>query len=202
VPEGWAKFLKRSHLSIDSVRRLLLEREKRQDLITTVIASRVKVSADEIEEFKKKRKDEGKGTEEVLAAQILIRCPTEDQSTDLGKQLYSKALQISKDAGKTPASFADLAYKNSDDPATRERGGILGWLDPSTLQDPLARKLEVLPDNTISEPVTTVQGYHVVYVMDRHSARELFFAEKFEEVRKKLIELPRGQATIEIYPLK
>ncbi|MBI3736379.1 peptidylprolyl isomerase [Candidatus Sumerlaeota bacterium] len=195
-------FLKKSNLNLDSLRRTVLEREKRQDLAAAVVARRVKLNNAEVEEYRRKKDEAGEKSEEVNLAQILVLCPKSEQDTPAGKKLRQKALDAARQAGKDRTKFAELARKLSDDAATRERGGMLGWVDPKSLQEPLRKRVAEMSVNDISEPVATDLGFHVLFLMDRHSPHELLFAERFSAERTKLLESLRAEATIEIYPLR
>jgi len=68
--------------------------------------------------------------------------------------------------------------QQSDDAASRTRGGNLGWYDPSTLDTSFvpgfAEAVAGLDVGEISEPVKSEFGYHIVEVTDRRvSALEL-----------------------------
>ncbi len=200
--EPLARFLKSSNLTLESVRKMMVEREKRQDLIGGFIARHVQVTGDEIAEFRKRRGEAKEPIEEGLFGQIFFHCPKAEQLLPIGKAQLDKALLAAKDAGKEPSKFPQIARERTEDVEGRERGGMLGWLDPATLQEPLRKRVKTLNVNQVTEPIATDQGYHVLYLADWHSSRDLLFAEKFEQARVKLLESLRSSASIEIYPLK
>lgn len=200
--ENLTRFLKARHLSVESLRRLYLRTETERDLATKVIAHRVAVSGAEIEQFESRRAAEGKPSEEVLIAQILITCSQSEQSTELGREKMKRALQLAREAGKDPAAFGRIAEANSDNLAARARGGVLDWLDPATLEPSLRARIETMRVNEISEPVIASNGFHILLLLDRHAPREMLFAEKFEKERIELLEELREEALIELYPLE
>lgn len=200
--QAFSNFLASSHLGMESLRKLLLDRLTRQDLASSVVAKRVRVGAEEIEAFTKKRREAGEDAEEVNLAQIFIQSPKDERATSIGKERLKLAVSVARQAGKDPQTFPKLAADHSDDPASKERGGLLGWVGPSALQPPLRERVATLQPNEVSEPVTTDTGYHVLYLIERRNARELLFGERFDAERAKLLESLRTQAAIEIYPLQ
>jgi parvulin-like peptidyl-prolyl isomerase len=81
------------------------------------------------------------------------------------------------------ADFAELASEVSDDPGTREQGGDLGFVERG---GPLAASLEEaafsLEPGTLSEPIRSGAGFHVLRVEEKRPARTV----PFEEVRREL----------------
>lgn len=198
----FAEFLKKSHLNLPALRSAMLERERRQDLAAGVIAGRIKLNSAEVDAFRRKREEAGEAAEEALVAHILIRCLPAERNLPNGKKQFEKALDASKKAAKDKALFGKLAYDLSEDPATRERGGVLGWVNPNSLSDALRSRLSTMSEGDVSEPVASDQGWHVLYLIERHSARDLLFGERFTEERAKFLESIRTDAVIEVYPIR
>lgn len=199
--DQFLQFLRGMYLGPDTLRKMMTEREKRNSLAATVVGRRVNISNVEIAEFQQRRASEGNSAEEVQLAQILIRCPKAEQGTEIGNRQYQKALQAARDAGRDPARFAEIARQVSDDPAGREQGGLLGWIDPNVLMSELRNRVLLMRLNEVSEPIASDDGYHVLLLIDRRTARDLLFSEKFTQERTKLLTMLRENAKIEIYPL-
>jgi peptidyl-prolyl cis-trans isomerase SurA len=84
-------------------------------------------------------------------------------------------------------NFADLARLNSDDTASAQRGGDLGWIVPGDLVPEFERAAAALKPGDISEPVRTAFGFHLIQVMARRTA-DLSSDRKRLEARKVLLE--------------
>lgn len=86
---------------------------------------------------------------QVHARHILVQ--SEAQATELREQLQNGA------------SFVELAAAHSRDVTTRDQGGDLGWFTEGELLEPrIAEAALSQPEGTISEPITTRLGYHLV----------------------------------------
>ncbi|KAA3634116.1 MAG: molecular chaperone SurA [Proteobacteria bacterium] len=63
--------------------------------------------------------------------------------------------------------FAELARVHSGDAASRVKGGNLGWVSPGDTLPEFEETIRNLPLDTLSEPIETRFGVHLVEVLDR-----------------------------------
>jgi len=91
------------------------------------------------------------------------------------------------------ASFAELARLNSDDTASAQRGGELGWVVPGDLVPEFERAMGALKVGQVSEPVRSSFGFHVVQVLERRTA-DLAADRKRLEARRVLRERRADEA--------
>lgn len=68
---------------------------------------------------------------------------------------------------KSGKDFAEVAKKYSLDVASAVKGGDLGWVVPEELVPAFADAMAKLPLNTISKPVKTPFGWHLIEVLER-----------------------------------
>lgn len=202
---GRAEFLDRlrgSQLNLESFRSLLIKRETQRQLAAGIVQQRVTISSQELEAFKKRLEDEGEPAVEVQLAQILVSCPLSEQETEFGNEMFRKALDLAARAGRQPAAFSKILAEVNNDPTGRARGGLLGWIDPESLQPAIRDAVQELHPGEVSPPVKSDTGYHVLFVLERRDARDKLYSEKFEEQRSKLVNELRAKAQIEIYPIE
>ena len=99
-----------------------------------------------------------------------------------------RAKMVREEAAKPDADFLALAAKYSDDPDMRRNGGDLGYHATANLMEPIRKVVEKMNrKGEVSQPIETEFGYHIVRFIDRKRAQPV----KFEDVRKKLIEMER-----------
>jgi peptidyl-prolyl cis-trans isomerase SurA len=67
-------------------------------------------------------------------------------------------------------NFAELARLNSDDTASAQRGGELGWTVPGDLVPEFERAMNALKIGELSQLVRTPFGYHIIQVEERRTA--------------------------------
>ena len=119
--------------------------------------------------------------------------PTLDHPPEEAKAKLDAAL-ADLNAGKK--DFATLAREISEDPASKERGGDLGWMTRTRLPEDFAAPVFSLP---LQQPtlVRTRLGWHLVEVTDRKPTEPRSFDEAKPEVLAALEAVKRRQAVAE-----
>lgn len=115
---------------------------------------------------------------EIKASHILISVDVDDKATDDEKKeaeenALKKAKEVIKklDNGK---NFAKLAKEYSTDEATKEKGGDLGYFQPSDMVDEFSSAVrELKKGKYTTEPVKTKFGYHIILKVDEKEKEEL-----------------------------
>jgi peptidyl-prolyl cis-trans isomerase SurA len=137
------------------------------------------------------------------ARHILIR--TDELTSDDAAQARLKDIRQRVQGG---ADFAALANQYSDDAATANNGGDLGWVNPGEMVPAFQAQMDKLATGEISEPFKTGFGWHIVQVLDRRrhddtdafirsQAREAIHQRKTEEELQSWLARLRDDAYIE-----
>ena len=105
--------------------------------------------------------------ESVDVSHILIRTSTSQDT--LSAYRTAQAIADSIDRG---VSFADLAYRNSEDPSAKKKGrrgyrGRLGYLRAGQIVESFERRMYALDPGEVSDVFRTKYGYHILKVHDR-----------------------------------
>ena len=117
----------------------------------------------------------------VSVSHILVTLPA-GASDEVAKNALTKAEGIVTRARTEPASFAELARKESQDAGTARDGGRLGWIQRGTLPLPMEQAVFALKQGEISDPVKGPDGYHV-FKADEVQPEQ---GESFEQARTKV----------------
>lgn len=102
----------------------------------------------------------GQRAEQVSAAHILVG--TEDLARSIREQLNQPG-----------ANFEQIAREQSTDTATAPNGGDLGWFTRNAMVEPFSEVAFTLPPGSISDPVQTRFGWHIIKVYDHQDDRPL-----------------------------
>jgi peptidyl-prolyl cis-trans isomerase D len=116
--------------------------------------------------------------EERRASHILITAPASMPAADREKA-KAKAEGLLAEVKKSPASFADVARKNSQDPGSAEKGGDLDFVTRGAMVKPFEDAMFSLQKGEISGIVETEFGYHIIHLTDIKPA----VVPPFEQVR-------------------
>ena len=95
--------------------------------------------------------------EEVKARHILIKAE-DAKALDKIKAIKSKV---------NNKNFAAIAGKESEDPSGKTNGGDLGWFGRGKMVPEFDAVAFKMTPGTISEPIKTQFGYHIIYVEDK-----------------------------------
>jgi peptidyl-prolyl cis-trans isomerase D len=145
------------------------------------IGAELAVTEAEIKAWYDGHKAQFQQPEERRASHILIA------SEKIGKdKARVKAEELLKAIQKTPASFADLAQKNSDDPGSASKGGDLGFFGRGMMVKPFEDSTFALKEGEISGVVESDFGFHIIKLTGIHAAKEKPLAEVKGEIEAEL----------------
>ena len=198
--EELSKMLKQRGISNDEFNRDLKTQIKMKKLINSI--EKVKISDADTLRYYNEHKDQFKHDEQVRASHILISFDTlqmiqdikkkdKDISTeDMNKKLEktasekkAKAEAILKELKANPDRFEELAKKESDDKASGERGGELGFFERKTMVPEFSNVAFSMKPNTISDLVKSPYGYHIIKVTDRIESGTTPYEKVKEEIK-------------------
>jgi len=118
---------------------------------------------------------------------ILLKADANTTADDASKKINNIFQQIK--AGK---DFGVMAKQYSLDGASAAKGGDLGWVTSDELVPQFAEVMDKLPLNTVSDPVKSPFGWHIIEVLERkkiddskafkrQQVREFLHQRKFNE---------------------
>jgi peptidyl-prolyl cis-trans isomerase C len=114
----------------------------------------------------------------VTLRQILLRVPITDADWERAKEraeeVYQKAV-----AGQ---DFATLVENYSDDPSSREKGGLLGTFPLEKLTPAFRSALKGLNPGQVGKPVKGTAGYFVLHLDSKQPAHVMSFEEVKDQV--------------------
>lgn len=124
---------------------------------------------------------------QVRLAQIFVALPA-----NANKELTAAAAvqldAVRKALAQPGADFAAIAKQQSDDAASVNQGGELGWLAESQLQPEIRNAIATLVKGTVSPAVRLPDGWHFLKVLEVKDA----YTPPLAEVRGPLIEQLRA----------
>jgi len=102
----------------------------------------------------------------------------------------ARAKELETQARTPGQDFITLAKETSEDPGRRRNGGDLGYSDAASLEPEIAEWLKTVKDpNTLSPPIQTRHGYHLVKFIDRQAPRRA----PFDQVKYDIIKAERAE---------
>jgi peptidyl-prolyl cis-trans isomerase D len=137
------------------------------ELSLDAAAARAKAAPEDVKRVYEEEVKAGKhGTkEERRASHILITSPVDAKEADRAAA-EAKAKEIAERVRKNPASFADVAKKESQDPGSAVQGGDLGFFARGAMVKPFEDAAFAAKKGDIVGPVKSDFGYHIIRVTD------------------------------------
>lgn len=163
---------------------------------------KINISDSEAEKYYNSHKKEFTHGEQVRASHILISAnmleliqqfksknPDMDP-TELNAKIEEKiaaqkvkAEAVLAEVKKNPDNFEKIAQKDSDDKASGERGGELGFFTKEAMVPEFSKAAFSLKPNTISELVQSPYGFHIIKVTDRMEAGTTPYVKVKDEIK-------------------
>jgi peptidyl-prolyl cis-trans isomerase SurA len=106
---------------------------------------------------------------EINAWHILVSCPEGAKPKDT-LYAWNKAADV-KQRIMRGESFEQVARSTSDDPSVRQNGGNLGYFTVFQMITPFEDAAYGLKKGSVSDPVRTPYGYHIIKVVDRRPSK-------------------------------
>lgn len=152
------------------------------------LAAKVEVSPADAQTYYKEHNKEFGTPEQRQAAHILI---TADSKASVAEQnaAKAKAEQLLAKVKQAPASFAELAKQNSQDPGSAANGGDLGFFGQGQMVKPFEDATFALKTGEISGLVKSDFGYHIIKLLAIKPAQ----ISTFDSVRDQIVAKLREQ---------
>lgn len=195
------KLLKERGISNNAFTEDLKTQIKIRKLVNSI--EKINISDADAKKYYDSHTEEFKHGEQVRASHILISANTIDliqkfkqqnpeiNPTDLNKKVdeeiasqKAKAEAVLAEVKQNPDNFAKIAQKKSDDKASGERGGELGFFPKEAMVPEFANAAFSMKPNTISETlVKSPYGFHIIKVTDRMEAGSTPFVKVKDEIK-------------------
>lgn len=161
------------------------------------LAKDVAVPEDELRKYYDENVARYTAAEERRASHILVAADKDAPAADRQKA-KAEAEALLAELRKAPATFAEVAKKNSDDPGSAERGGDLDFFGRGAMVKPFEDAAFAMKQGDISNVVESDFGFHIIRLdAVRGGDKKPFEAVRAEietEVRKQLAQRRYAEA--------
>lgn len=150
-------------------------------LDVAALQSKIQLPEQDLKTYYEQNLQRLSGQEQRRASHILVNAAKDLPAADKQKA-RAKAESLLAAVRKAPASFAELARKNSDDTGSASRGGDLDFFARGAMVKPFEDAAFALQKGAISDIVESDFGFHIIQLTDI----KLPQAPSFESMRPQL----------------
>lgn len=189
---------------------------KMQKLATE--AGNIKVSDADCKNFYNKNQDKFRHADQVRASHILISAnPYQIQQEITSKsktkmdekelkaavekvmaEKQAEAEKLAKELQADNSKFAQYAKKYSEDPQSAKQGGDLGFFAKDRMVPEFAEAAFKTKPNTVTGPVKSQFGYHIIFVTDRRGAGVVPYEKAKSDIKDYLVQEKQIKALDEL----
>ena len=179
------QLLSQEGYTLGSYRTFMKKHMAKLKLIQLKVRGKVKVADEDVKaEYAKQSRDEAMDAE-VHVRQLLVQLP----ATPTGEQIEAarlKANALAQEARQPGVDFAELAKKKSEG-SSKDEGGDLGFFRRGVMVPDFERLAFTLPVGSVSDPVRTKLGWHVLKVEEKRAGTPKPFDEVKDSLREKMM---------------
>jgi parvulin-like peptidyl-prolyl isomerase len=179
--------------SMSSYRKDVRNQILRMRAVNTLVRPKVSITEDDV----RAKYDEGKRrasqVSEVHLQHILVAVPagSTKEVQDAARAKATKALDLAKGG----ADFGKLAETYSDDPATKNTGGDLGWIERGTIPTEWEIIVFAMAKGETRGPINGKNGLHIFRVSEVKDTKQADFASVKERLRNELYRVELDKQT-------
>jgi peptidyl-prolyl cis-trans isomerase D len=164
------------------------------ELSLDAVAAKAVAKPEDVKQVYEEEVKAGKhGTKEERRASHILVTAAADAKDDVKKAAEAKANEIAARVRKSPASFAEVAKKESQDPGSAAQGGDLGFFGRGAMVKPFEEAVFAAKKGDIVGPVRSEFGYHVILVTDIKPEKVKSLAEAAPEIEANLKKQAAGR---------
>jgi parvulin-like peptidyl-prolyl isomerase len=191
--DALAKALRMQGYNMSSYRKDVRNQILRMRAVNTLVRPKVSITEDDLRAKYDETSRRATQVSEVHLQHILVAVPagSSKEVQDAARAKATKALELAKGG----ADFAKLAETYSDDPATKNTGGDLGWIERGTIPTEWEVIVFAMAKGETRGPINGKNGLHVFRVSElKESKQEAFDAVK-ERIRNELYRVELDKQT-------
>lgn len=151
--------------------------------VNRIYRSQLTIGNEEVDEIVDEIK-KSKGKPEYLIAEIYLPIDRPENTEKIRDNANQVVSQL-----KSGAQFSALA-RNFSQSATAAVGGDLGWIRQGQLAAELDQAINAMADGSISMPVRTVSGFHIIFKRKSRTGRGLISEDEQVDLYQVFLPLP------------
>jgi parvulin-like peptidyl-prolyl isomerase len=201
------KALRQQGMSMAQYRQDLRKQILRLKVINAAVRSRISVSDEEVRNYYEQVVRRSGTNRTVRASHIFVAIPEDATPKDVERKRKQAGDLVER--ARAGEDFAKLARAHSEDPATKEEGGDLGFFSRGSLPAAVEEIVFGMDIGEVRGPIRAARGFHVLKLLARkdegikplkeikEQLRQQLYAQEMEKATKSWLQEIRKKAHIE-----
>lgn len=164
-PGGFEDFIQATGVDRESALRQIRAEVAWIKSIRVLFASQVDITDEQVD-IVMNRLQAARGKPEYLVNEIYLPVDNPTEEARIRQNAERLGAQL-----REGAAFPPLARQFSQSPSAA-KGGQLGWVRQGDLDTALEQALQGMPEDSVSDPIRTVGGFHILHMLDRRRTAE------------------------------
>lgn len=177
--------LEEQGIGMEEYREQISEQVLFSKLMQQEVRTRVAVTGEEVEAYYEEHKEDYFRQEKIRVRHLLVKVAAGENDESV-QEARRKALDILEDY-RGGADFADLVRKYSPETAAGD-DAVSGWLERGEFLQELEEVAFSLPEGSVSEPIRSRAGFHLIQVVEKEEASYLSLAAVSDSIEQKLMQ--------------
>ncbi|MBS1122333.1 MAG: PpiC-type peptidyl-prolyl cis-trans isomerase [Deltaproteobacteria bacterium] len=165
----------------------------RQRAVSQLVSPKVQVTEEDLRAHYDQMQRRSSTVSAVSLSQIVFELP--DHPTEQQLTAARGKAQRALDRIKAGEEFAKVASEVSEDPSTKPTGGMLGWIEPSTLSATWEPVVFGMDKGEVRGPITGPKGLHLLFANEVKRTQLKPFADMKDELSQDLRRRALGKLT-------
>lgn len=178
--EAMIEAIQRNGETLDDLKAAIRDNLRKRKWIGDRITEDVAISDEEAQAFYEENKSSFAQPPMVRASHILLTTPEDLSEEEVAEK--KRAIEQLKKRIDEGEDFAVLAKEFSEDPGSKDKGGDLDFFTKDRMVPEFAEAAFAAETGSVTDPVKTQFGWHIIHVTDRKEAREVPFEEAKEQI--------------------
>jgi parvulin-like peptidyl-prolyl isomerase len=181
---GLAEALEQQGYTMSGYRADVRRQIIRMRAVNVMVRPRVTVTDEDVQAAYDARSRRSGAVNKVRLHHVLIAVPQNPSQAQLAEAKQKAAEVVQQARAGTP--FAELAARYSDDTATANDGGELGWIERGSIATEWEAVVFGMSEGEVRGPVSGPSGLHVFYVSEVEKSKLQAFDDVKEQLRNDL----------------
>jgi peptidyl-prolyl cis-trans isomerase SurA len=201
------KALRQQGMTLAQYRQDLRKQILRLKVVNAAVRSRISVSDEEVKNYYEQRVRRSGTQRTVRASHIFVGIPEDASPKDVERKRRQAGDLVER--ARAGEDFAKLARAHSEDPATKEEGGDLGYFTRGSLPAAVEEIVFNMDIGEVRGPIRAARGFHVIKLLARkdegvkplkeikEQLRQQLYAQEMEKATKAWLQEIRKKAHVE-----